>query len=75
MSVYETYTLEQLVGICLEVKEADDFMSHSHKGAFAKAVSGDENRAVDPRNLTEEEAERARKYFISECLKFNPCLS
>jgi hypothetical protein len=71
MSVYETYNLEQLVGIFCTAQEADDFMSHEHKGAFAKAVAGDENRAVNPRNLTEEETKRAREYFISKCLKLN----
>ena len=67
MSIYDSYNLEQLVGILHTDKETDDFMSHSHKGAFAKAVTGDENRAVHPKPLTAEETERARKYLISQC--------
>ena len=71
MSIYDTYDLEQLVGICHTEKDTDAFMSRAHKGAFAKAVSGDENRAVHPKALTEEEMKKAREYFISQCLKLN----
>lgn len=66
-NVLKTYSLEQLLDIMYTEEDVRRWMSHSHKGDFAKAVKGDGNCPADPKNLTEEELERARGYFIKLC--------
>lgn len=69
-NVLKTYSLEQLVDIAFPVDEADQWMNHSHKGDFAKAVKGDENCSVDPKKLSGKELERARAYLEEKCKQF-----
>jgi hypothetical protein len=69
-NVLKTYSLEQLVDIAFPVNETKEWMERSHKGAFAKAVKGDENCPVIPNELSGEELKRARAYLEEKCKEF-----